>query len=408
MVAKPRVAPYAPPTSNTPKVCPVIGTGVQGRWNTTCADAAIRATPRATSTASATRLTARLRGWTSDGTSAVEDTGTLSGTGRNDTVILGNTAPCEIGRGRKVRVSGPTTSATGSTGPAVSYRSLGGRPAVAQQRPAPPHRAAQDREHRHPGGAVRGQGRAAGLRVWVPSGRRRRFAASTELFAAKPTLSRPAAVVRVRWSDEVAEAGEVRVCVSDELFGKARARVAAKIVRDLGGGRAHVLAVARRYDAYLPSQWQERVKAGRTETYDEWLRIVLGSEPHQERSNVWVAHDTPALVRRWTRLVGAEHFTLVVADETDHGQLPRLFEQMLGLPRGSSCRTTIGPTTRWRRTTSSSPAGRTSRSSSTAFLLAASGPSSVTACASSRPPAVRCPDRTGCPYPDGRSNGSRP
>jgi hypothetical protein len=169
--------------------------------------------------------------------------------------------------------------------------------------------------------------------VWVPSGRRRRFAASTERFAAKPTFEAPLPL----WGalvDEVAEAGEVRVCVSDELFGKARARVAAKIVGDLGGGRGHVLAVARRYDAHLPSQWQEPVKAGRTETYDEWLRLVLGSEPHKERSNVWVAHDTPALVRRWTRLVGAEHFTLVVADETDHGQLPRLFEQMLGLLPG--------------------------------------------------------------------------
>ena len=44
-----------------------------GRWNTTCADRAISATPRATSTASATRATPRLLGRTRDGTSAVED-----------------------------------------------------------------------------------------------------------------------------------------------------------------------------------------------------------------------------------------------------------------------------------------------------------------------------------------------
>ena len=168
--------------------------------------------------------------------------------------------------------------------------------------------------------------------VWVPSGGRRRFEASRELFAAGPAFESPLPL----WSelvDEVAEAGDVRVCVSDEMFGKARARVAARIIRDLGGARAHVLAAARRYDAYLPSQWQERVKAGRTESYDEWLRIVLGDEPHRERSNVWISHDTPALVRRSTKLVGADRFTLVVADETDHGQLPRLFERMLGLPR---------------------------------------------------------------------------
>ncbi len=126
----------------------------------------------------------------------------------------------------------------------------------------------------------------------------------------------------------------MRACVSDELFGKARASTAAKIVRDLGGDRTHVLAVARRYDAYLPSQWQERVKAGRTETYDAWLRIVFGSEPHWERANVWKAHDTPSLVRRWVKQVGPERFCLVAADESDHGQQPRLFEQMLGLPSG--------------------------------------------------------------------------
>ena len=73
MVAKPRVAPYAPPTSSTAKVWPVKGTGVLGRWKVTCAESPIRATPIATRTASATRLAARLLGRTSDGTSAVED-----------------------------------------------------------------------------------------------------------------------------------------------------------------------------------------------------------------------------------------------------------------------------------------------------------------------------------------------
>ena len=44
MVEKPRVAPYAEPTSSTENVWPEIGTGVPGMWNETCAD---RATNRA-------------------------------------------------------------------------------------------------------------------------------------------------------------------------------------------------------------------------------------------------------------------------------------------------------------------------------------------------------------------------
>src|SRR3954466_2716504 len=73
MVANAREAPYAPPTSRTAKVWPVIGTGVCGRWIETWADAAMRATPSATSTASAASATTRLLGRTSVGTIAVED-----------------------------------------------------------------------------------------------------------------------------------------------------------------------------------------------------------------------------------------------------------------------------------------------------------------------------------------------
>ena len=196
MVAKPRVAPYAPPTSRTPNVWPVIGTGVHGRWNTTCADAAIRATPSATSTASATRLTARLRGWTSDGTSAVEDTGTLSGTGRSDTVILGNTAPREIGRGprsgsrdlrpqRRARRACRVVSLapwTTSCCPAMPASSTSGR-----TRPGAP--AIQV-------GAVRSPGRAAepsasGCRAVDAAGSQ----PARELFAARPAFAAPLPVV---------------------------------------------------------------------------------------------------------------------------------------------------------------------------------------------------------------------
>jgi hypothetical protein len=170
--------------------------------------------------------------------------------------------------------------------------------------------------------------------VYVPAGARRRREASEELFAARPSFEAPLPL----WTAlaaEVAAAGNLRVCVSDELFGKARGRTARRIVDDLGGPRAHVLAVARRYDAYLPSQWQERVKAGRTESYEDWLRLLFADEPHWEKNNVWRAHDTVALVNRWVRHVGPDRFTLVVADETDREQLPRVFEELFGLPVGT-------------------------------------------------------------------------
>ena len=99
----------------------------------------------------------------------------------------------------------------------------------------------------------------------------------------------------------------------------------------------HVTAVARRLDRYLPSQWQERVKAGDRRDYDTWLRVVLdpSDEFDWDRQNVWFSHDVGSLVARWVEVVGADRFTLIVSDEADRELLPRSFETMLGLPGGT-------------------------------------------------------------------------
>ncbi len=135
--------------------------------------------------------------------------------------------------------------------------------------------------------------------------------------------------------EDVASAGDLRVAVSNEDFGRAKKPQIRQIVRDLGGERVHVVAVARRLDRFLPSQWQERVKAGDERPYDEWLRIVLdrgNPEFSWDRRNVWHSHDIGALVSRWVETVGEDGFTLIVSDESDRSTLPRTFESMLGLP----------------------------------------------------------------------------
>jgi hypothetical protein len=141
-----------------------------------------------------------------------------------------------------------------------------------------------------------------------------------------------------RLVEAVARSEAGLVCVSNEDFGRATARQAGRVVKDLGGDRVHVVAVARRLDRYLASQWQERVKAGDERGYEEWLRVVLDAddpEPDWDRHNVWFSRDVRALAERWIDVVGApERFTMIVLDESDRGQLPRAFEAMLGLPPG--------------------------------------------------------------------------
>jgi hypothetical protein len=140
-----------------------------------------------------------------------------------------------------------------------------------------------------------------------------------------------------RLIEAVDAADASRVCVSNEDFGRATPPQIARLVADLGGDRVRVVAVARRLDRYLPSQWQERVKAGDERPYDAWLRVVLepdGPEPDWDRRNVWFSHDVRALVDRWTAVVSPDRFILIVSDEADHGLIPRTFEALLGLPEG--------------------------------------------------------------------------
>jgi hypothetical protein len=141
------------------------------------------------------------------------------------------------------------------------------------------------------------------------------------------------------WYELVADvegAGDLRVCISNEDFARATPEEIARIVEGLGGDRAHVVAVVRRLDKYLPSQWQERVKARETRSYDEWLRVILGDDHDDWHWKfTWQPYDVERLVEQWTEVVGKDRMTLVVADEQDRSVLPAAFEQMLGLATGT-------------------------------------------------------------------------
>lgn len=142
------------------------------------------------------------------------------------------------------------------------------------------------------------------------------------------------------WQELVAEvvaARAQRVCISTENFGAANTDKAQRIVADLGVDRVHVVAVARRLDRLLPSQWQERVKTGReTKPYEAWLRTVLDPDNDDPSARAFRAsHDLAAMIERWTKATGdPSRFTLIVTDDSDFSILPRTFETLLGLPAG--------------------------------------------------------------------------
>lgn len=135
--------------------------------------------------------------------------------------------------------------------------------------------------------------------------------------------------------EETRLAREPRICISTEDFARVGADLVERIVADLGPDRLHVLAVVRRLDRLLPSQWQQRAQSFKSTSYDDYVRVVLGrDDDHPDRRAFWASHDVAATVGRWADAVGPDRVTLVVADEEDRDLLPRTVERMLDLPDG--------------------------------------------------------------------------
>ena len=141
----------------------------------------------------------------------------------------------------------------------------------------------------------------------------------------------------VELADEVRAAADRRVCVSTEDLARVDPSVARRVVADLGPDRTHVLTVVRRLDRLLPSQWQQRAQSFKTDSYEDYLHVVLdpdGPADSQSRRAFWASHDVAKVLATWSDAAAPERVIAVVADETDRALLPRTFEQLLGLPAG--------------------------------------------------------------------------
>ncbi|MGW3136692.1 hypothetical protein, partial [Streptomyces sp. NPDC001139] len=133
---------------------------------------------------------------------------------------------------------------------------------------------------------------------------------------------------------QVEATGRRTSVVSSEFFADAEDEATvARIVRQLGGDRVHVLVTLRPLVRIMPSQWQQYVQNGLRMGYEDWLRHMLRKAPYEQPTpSFWRRHGHDRLVGRWAAVVGPERVTVVVVDDRDRDGLMRTFETLLGLP----------------------------------------------------------------------------
>jgi hypothetical protein len=138
------------------------------------------------------------------------------------------------------------------------------------------------------------------------------------------------------WNDLVQEArSDGRTIISSEFLDDVDPETARRMIDELGGPqRVRVVVTLRSIGAILPSAWQQRLKAGYTSTYNQFLKMVFAEQQTPKAQRFWYRHDQVAQVRRWADLVGADRTYAVIIPGGDRRAIFTAFEGLLGLPDG--------------------------------------------------------------------------
>ena len=139
------------------------------------------------------------------------------------------------------------------------------------------------------------------------------------------------------WDDlsEDTQAHKGRVVISSESFVFARGDALGRIVDELGAARLQAVFTLRPFAKMLASSYQQYLKYGLAMPYGQWLENVFDNPPKCPPSpNFWRRNDHAKVMARWADLLGPDHVTLMVLDDSDRGALYRNFEALLDLPEG--------------------------------------------------------------------------
>ncbi len=123
-----------------------------------------------------------------------------------------------------------------------------------------------------------------------------------------------------------------RALLSAELFADAQPEHIEKITSDLGTSNLQVLITLRPLSNMLASTWQQDLKGGRPQSYNDWL-IERLEGPRDTPFWYRNAHDD--LVQRWVSQLGPERVAVLAADSRQPDSLLRDFESVAGIEAGT-------------------------------------------------------------------------
>jgi hypothetical protein len=123
--------------------------------------------------------------------------------------------------------------------------------------------------------------------------------------------------------------------ISDELLAACTARQADRAVRSLLAAEVHVILTVRDFATLLPAEWQEKVKCGSADRWEEWLDWITDIGPAADRRSrawFWNVHDTLAVLDAWSQHIPPDHVHVITMPrEGPAGELWMRFASVLGI-----------------------------------------------------------------------------
>ena len=142
------------------------------------------------------------------------------------------------------------------------------------------------------------------------------------------------------WDVLVGQALQARqaAVISDEVLAACTPEQADRAVRSLLSAELHVILAVRDFATLLPAEWQETVKTGGTESWEEWLGTVIDVESaaaDRHLSRFWAFHDTLAILDMWSRHIPPDQVHVItVPRQGANDELWTRFASVIGVAPG--------------------------------------------------------------------------